>query len=24
LFPDVQRYYTDHDSYHKILKKVWG
>jgi hypothetical protein len=24
LFPDVQRYYTDHDSYHKILKKIWG
>jgi hypothetical protein len=24
LFPDVQRYYTDHDSYYKILKKIWG
>ena len=22
LFPDVQRYYTDHDCYYKILKKI--
>ena len=22
LFPDVQRYYTDHDCYYQILKKI--
>ena len=24
LFPDVQRYYMDQDSYYKILKEIWG
>jgi hypothetical protein len=24
LFPDVQRYYMDHDSYYKILREIWG
>ena len=23
LFPDVQRYYTDHDCYYKILRNIW-